>query len=539
MSNVPDSAQPVSFRQGLGKLLSLCNNPMSIIGLALVALGLFVLIWFLTITVFSERGTPYLDIIGYMVAPSIFIIGLIIVPIGSLWKWYYMRRRPGVALPRHVHVDLNDAGTRSAVFVLIGASFFVILPALAVSGYQGYVYSESTEFCAKACHAVMEPQAVAHASSAHARVSCAECHIGEGVGWFVKSKLSGTRQVLAVYRDSFSRPIPPAITELRPARETCEHCHWPEKFFGSKLRETAHFSPDEENTRRVVRMLLKVGGADESIGRAEGIHMHMMASGSIEYVARDEHLQDIPWVRYTQPDGTVRIFRSDGLPNDAPPPSGTPRTVDCMDCHNRGAHHFRPPEVAVDLALQSGHLDPTLPYIKREAVAVLGQTYGSVSEANTAIETRLTTFYQEQYPQIWEQRRDDVHAAITRVKETYRRNLFPGMKVDWTTYPENIGHMISPGCMRCHDGLHIDAEGTPISSDCTVCHTFLNEVPDSPNQFEEGSFHHSMPLIGHEQLRCDQCHSGGGLLRCRDCHAELKGLTDWRDLPRLRRTGSD
>lgn len=535
MSNDRPRADRMTIGAGWRKLMNLCNNPLSVLGLLCVGFSLTLLIAFTAFSAVAEFGNPYLDVIGYMVLPGVFVFGLVTVPIGAIWKQRWLRKHGDAHVPRHVQIDLNDRPTRGAILIFLTATFFIVLPGLAVSGYQGYVYSESTEFCASVCHTVMEPQGTAHADSAHARVSCAECHIGEGAGWFVKSKLSGTRQVLAVWRDSFHRPIPPAITELRPARETCEECHWPARFFGSQLREVAHYAPDEQNTRRVVRMLLKTGGANEAIGRLEGIHMHMLVAGKIEFVATDEHLQEIPWVRFQRNDGTVTIFRSDGQPHDDPPPAGTRRTIDCMDCHNRGAHHFLPPQRAVDLQLEAERIDADVPWIKHAAVAALVGDYRDEAAARAGIATALLGFYEQNHPDVLENHRAAIERAVDAVRDIYARNFFPAMKVTWETYPENIGHMISPGCFRCHDGLHVDPAGRSINADCTVCHTFLNAVPDQPDQFREGRFVHSMSLRRHEQLRCNQCHNGGILRTCRDCHNELHGLSRWNDEGRLRR----
>ncbi len=505
--------------------VNLYANPVSFVGFCLVGIGLLLILTFALFSGVVGSSNPYLDIIGFMILPGIFITGLAIVPLGMLLKLIWLRRQAQTyqITYRLPHLDLNNRRTRGWIVAFLAFSFFVVLPVIAVTSYEGFHYTESTEFCGSACHSVMEPQGTAHANSPHARVTCAECHIGSGADWFVKSKISGMRQVFAVWLDTYSRPIPPAITELRPARDTCEECHWPEKFYGSRLQEVIHYAPDEENTRRVVRMLLKVGGADHSIGRVEGIHMHMMKSGSIEYVATDEMLQEIPWVRYTNDDGNVRIFRSDGLPHDAPRPDGILRAIDCMDCHNRGAHHFRSPQTALNLALDAEHISPTLPYIKREGVRILLNEYADVTAADEAIAEHITAFYRDNYADIWADRRSDVDQAVAGLQTIYRRNFFPEMKVDWRTYPENIGHLESSGCFRCHDGLHFDAAGVPISSTCETCHTFLNPLPDNPNTFEVGEFQHSMSLAMHPQLRCDECHSGGELKLCRDCHANM----DW------------
>ncbi len=522
-----------TLREGFRALLRLCNNPLSLLGLFIVTVSLLLAVTFFLFTVVTGKSNRYLDVVGFLILPGVFATGLAIVPVGVIWA--HLRRRRGLeGVPRRLRIDLADARTRGAVAVFLGATFFIVLPALAVLSYEGYTFTESTEFCATVCHTVMKPEGTAHAGSPHARVTCAQCHIGEGAGWFVKAKLSGLRQVWAVWTDSYSRPIPPAITDLRPARDTCEQCHWPAKFFGSQLKELVHFSPDEKNTRRVVRLLLKTGGADEREGRVGGIHMHMLVSGSIEYVATDDHLQEIPWVRYHTPDGQTVVYRADGKPSDAPPPAGTMRTIDCMDCHNRGAHHFRPPQAAINLQMDAGRIDPALPYIKREAVAALVGDYPDTATAEREIARRITTFYRENYPDLWSARNEAVRTAVRRIQEVYRRSFFPEMRSDWRTYPENIGHMISPGCFRCHDGLHVDARGQAISSSCTTCHDFLTPIEDRAGEFRQGGFTHSMNLVQHQKLRCNQCHTGGPLPLCYDCHATGQALENWRR-GRLRR----
>ncbi len=521
----------MTFKEGLIALLRLCNNAISLFGLLIVALSLLLVITFLLFSIVTGKTNRYLDVIGFLVLPGVFVVGLLIVPIGVIRA--HLRKRRGL---RRWRIDLHEPHTRSALIVFAVVTFFVVLPTLAVLSYEGYGYTESTEFCATVCHTVMEPEGTAHANSPHARVTCAQCHIGEGAGWFVKSKLSGLRQVWAVWANSYKRPIPPAIRELRPARDTCEQCHWPAKFFGSQLKEIVHYSPNEENTRRVVRILLKTGGADESIGRVEGIHMHMLVSGSIEYVAVDEDLQEIPWVRYNTAEGESIVYRSDGKPSDAPPPPGIVRTIDCMDCHNRGAHHFRSPQAAIDLQMDAGMIDPSLPYIKREAVAALVGDYPDVPTAEREIERAISNFYRRKYPEIWETRRETIEQAIDRIQLVYRLNFFPKMRANWQTYPENIGHLISPGCFRCHDGLHVNDKGEAISSSCTTCHDFLTAIEEREGELREGEFVHSMSLLHHEKLRCNQCHTGGPLPLCYDCHATGKSLENWQR-GRLRRNG--
>ncbi|MCG3131788.1 MAG: hypothetical protein FLDDKLPJ_02593 [Phycisphaerae bacterium] len=498
----------------------LWNNAITMTGVFIVVSGLILLITFGLFAMISPAANPYVDIVGLMVIPGVVAVGLVIAPTGLLLRLRKVRRtdplrRISWRFPR---IDLNDPRQRRPVqaFLLIT---FLMLPILGVSGYHGYHFTESSEFCGLTCHAVMEPQYAAYEQSPHARVACAECHIGSGAGWFVKAKLSGVRQVFAVWFDSYSKPIPPAISELRPARETCEECHWPAKFFGSQLRTRVHYSPDEANTRREVRMMVKTGGADPLWGRAEGIHWHMALGSKIEYVALDEELQEVPWVRSTDASGRERVYRSDGRPHDEPPPAGTVRTIDCMDCHNRAAHLFRPPYVSLDLYLDIGRIDASLPWVKREALVLLSGSYASTEEAKQRIAESLTGYYQREHPQVYAEKKAAIERSIEGVQDIYAHTFFPFMKVDWRTYPDNVGHMYSAGCFRCHDGKHFDADGQAISSACDVCHTFFNRVPGTQDTYVEGPFEHSMNLFPHPTLRCEQCHTGGPLPLCRECHA--------------------
>ncbi|UCF33552.1 MAG: cytochrome c3 family protein [Phycisphaerales bacterium] len=506
------------------KYRPLWNNTITIFGLFLAVMAVMLLLTFGLFHLVSPAKNPYVDIVGFLILPGILVIGLVIVPFGILFKsWRIHRREPEQHLAfRFPHIDLNDPAQRKVAKFFTAGTFF-LLPMVGVSSYHGYHYTDSAGFCAQACHSVMEPEATTYESSSHARVACAECHIGSGASWFVKSKLSGTRQVLAMMQDSYSRPIPPAIQHLRPARETCEQCHWPKKFFGAQLREIVYFTSDEQNTRREIDMLVKTGGGDEASGRAEGIHKHMALSGTIEYVATDDKLQEIPWVRYTTKVGEVLIYRSDGRPSSDPRPEGQLKVLDCMDCHNRPAHNFLAPIDAVDLRLEVGALDDTLPYIKREAVEALAQPYPDADSARQHIGAMLSDFYRQEYPEIWQTRRVDIYSAIDSVRTIYDETTFPDMKVNWQTYPDNIGHKISPGCFRCHEGKHVNQHGEKISHSCDICHTFLNPVveEDGRTVVQRGPFVHPVPLEGlHAELRCDKCHTGGPTpeATCTGCH---------------------
>src|SRR5208282_736036 len=101
------------------------------------------------------------------------------------------------------------------------------------------------QFRGLTCHNVMQPEYSSWVESPHARVACAECHIGPGASWFVKSKLSGVGQVFAVAFNTYPKPIPTPVANLRPARETCEHCHWPARFSGDVFAVHTSYTADE------------------------------------------------------------------------------------------------------------------------------------------------------------------------------------------------------------------------------------------------------------------------------------------------------
>jgi hypothetical protein len=431
---------------------------------------------------------------------------------------------------------------KGTVGIFLAVTAFVVMPTLSVSGYHLYSYTESSRFCGELCHTVMEPQATAHTRSAHARVACAECHIGEGASWFVKSKLSGVRQVYAVLTDDFSRPIPPAITELRPARDTCEHCHWPARFFGRQYKELIHYGGAKDNPRHRVEILIETGGSDDSLGRSEGIHSQMLTSGTIEYAATDEKLQEIPWVRHERKAGDVSIYTAregeEVSKKVEAAEVAVHRRLDCMDCHNRGAHHFRSPQIMLDLELEAERIDRTLPFIKRASVAALIAPYSDVDAAMAGIESYISSFYRDNAPELWKQREGDFRRVVERLQAVYRENFFPEMKEDWRTYPENIGHQFSPGCFRCHDGKHIDEQGRVITSDCDTCHLFINRAEEAGDEFSFGRFEHPNSLLVHKKLRCHTCHGSGQRPRCADCHESQ----DWkaaRGKGQLRRIGEE
>jgi nitrate/TMAO reductase-like tetraheme cytochrome c subunit len=456
-------------------LASITRNGISLIGTALAIAGLVLIICLFVIEQMGFEGGPYLGILTYLILPMIFVLGLILIPIGALLHRRKLRRTPGSEdTPALPVFDLNDNKTRKWVLIVFALTMVNIV-IVAGATYKGIHVMETVEFCGLACHSVMEPEHTAHARSPHQRVACAECHIGPGADWFVKSKLDGAWQLVAVAFDLYPRPIPTPLHDLRPARETCEQCHWPTKHVGDKLRVIKHYKDDEQNTELTTALLLKVGGVQGT--SASGIHWHVNPDVDIRYRS-DETREEVYEIQYTNAGtGAEKSYAVRNAPED----EGIWRSMDCVDCHNRPTHIYESAGPAVDNAITAGHIDRTLPFIKREGLRVIDAQYDSHEAAREAITTQLQAFYAENYPAIASERAADIEAAASALGDAYSVNVFPQMKVWWDTYPNHIGHEQSDGCFRCHKRSMRTEDREQVSNDCENCHILLAEEEENPN----------------------------------------------------------
>ena len=443
------------------------RNPLTLFGiwLAIVSGILFLVVFFADL--FGLVHNPYLGILFFLLLPGLFVLGLALIPLGI----YFSRRRErrgGAAEYRWPIWDFNLPSYRRAAALILGASLVNVL-VISLAAYRGVEYMDSAAFCGQVCHTVMKPEFTAYQNGPHARVACVGCHIGPGANWFVKSKLSGTRQLFAVALKTYPTPIPSPVENLRPARETCEQCHGPEKFTGDRARVLKEYGDDEAVTETATTLRLHVGSGAEKMG-ATGIHWHMSPTTSVTYITTDPKRQEIPYIKVEDGNGRSMEYVVEGVTQDQLA-KGERRTMDCMDCHNRPSHRFdATPEAAVDEALAHGGIPRALPFVRREAVAALKASYPSQAEASEGIGRRLTAFYQGHLQGQFAARRREVDKAIAATRGIYGRNVFPEMKVTWGTYPNNLGHTIFPGCFRCHDDNHKAKDGSTVRQDCELCH---------------------------------------------------------------------
>lgn len=355
------------------------------------------------------------------------------------------------------------------IFLMTAGAIGIIF--LVIGSYQLVEFTDSTAFCGRLCHRVMYPEYTAFQDSPHSRVTCASCHVGSGVDYLVRSKVTGIPMIYATLTGNYERPIPTPVKNLRPARETCEQCHRPERFAGDILRVHTSYSTDETNTRKVLTRGYRVGGGE--LGVARDIHWHIAAT--VWYEALDEKRQEIVWVGVEDGSGGLIQYTDPGRAVDFEDIEDKKRLMDCMDCHNRATHVFRSPSDLIDTAITEGKIDASLPFIKREGMKVLDPPNSSLKEAITKVEA-IRDFYSVSYPVVYASQGKAIEAAIEQLKEIARLTTFPDMKASWKTYINNAGHLESPGCFRCHGKLvamNGSQKGQTIEASCDLCHYSL------------------------------------------------------------------
>ena len=448
----------------------LSRHWLSLVGTFLVTTAGISWLFVLPLQIRGHVDHPYVGIVVFVILPATFFLGLILIPIGAyLGKRAIRKGIPEAPFDRRIALARLAwfFGVTTVLNVVIGTQFT----------YRAVTYMETPQFCGQSCHA-MNPEFAAYRDAPHSKVDCVECHVSPGATGFLASKMAGTRQLFEVASVSYPRPIPGALESNRlvPASETCENCHWKQRFGSVRLRVIVSYGEDEQNTRTETVLMMMVGGS-----KLPGIHGKHFGPGiHVRFAAADGKRQTIPWVEYQNTlTGEVSTF----IASDAAPDSikKLPRyDMQCVDCHNRPAHTFESPERGVDTAFGLGEMAITLPFLKKKSIELLKTVYNTRKEAAEKIPAGLIGFYQQTYPQIYAQRSKDIQQAAQAVLAIYNRNVFPELKVGWGTYPNNLGHMDFPGCFRCHDGSHNTADGKTITQDCNTCHEPLAMAEASP-----------------------------------------------------------
>ena len=484
------------------------------IGAAIAVISIILFIFLLVISFLFGEGSGYTGIVTYIILPLFIVLGLFLIPIGIIRKRRKEKREKIVREVKFPIFDFNDPKQRK-VFFVFGTGIIIFFMLVGLGSYEGFHYTETTKFCGTQCHKVMKPEYAAYQHSSHAKVSCVECHIGGGASWTVKSKLSGLYQVYSVTFNKYPRPIPTPIHNLRPARETCEECHWPDKFYSRKLDLEKHYLSDENNTEWDINLQMKIGSEHSGQGLKEGIHWHINPDIMVEYISTDPKREHISWVRYTNKEtGEKHIFQEEGT-NYLQEQLDTLeiRTMDCLDCHNRPSHNYKSPLTFVNNAISAGVIPQELPEIKMLSLQILGLDFPTSDSAMIYIETTVNEFYESSYKELYLKRKDLVESAIKGLQEEFSKNIFPEMKVNWKAYPNYIGHLEFNGCFRCHNDQHQSEKGRTISMDCNLCHTIIGQ--GAPDTLQVANYNSSLEFVhpndpdqNWKEMLCVDCHNG-------------------------------
>lgn len=487
------SNNPKEHGEFWGRFFNYANNPTTLVGVTITTVTALLIIIFTIAEFAGAFHNPYVGIITFVILPAFFVLGLIIMPIGIALRHRKLIKSGATKaeMATYPRLDFNNPGLRklgAVILILTGINAVI----LGTTSFMAVEHMDSTQFCGATCHTVMQPEYTAYQESPHSRVRCVECHIGPGASWFVKSKLDGLRQVWHNAMGTYHRPIETPLHNLRPARETCENCHWPLKHHGDKLRVFARYAEDETNTPAYYAMILKTGGGSLDTGKHGGIHWwHIYSDNRIRYLASDDRNQEIAWVELTTATGEVRVYARDhsSLPQeDAIKKAGV---MDCIDCHNRPTHQFTPPGKAMDEVLTSYPALQQLPSYKTVAVKAIKGEYPTHTEGVASVKAALLEYYKTEHADFAKQNEALVMQGASEAANVYGRTVFPQMNTNWQTHPNNIGHPDVmggsdegfPGCFRCHNDEMFTADRKHvIPMDCETCHALLvNGDSELPN----------------------------------------------------------
>ncbi len=456
------------------------------IGAVLVTSSILSFLLFELLRIGGIVTNAYVGLITYMAFPLLFFIGLALIPAG----WYRLKKKTGKSYRELAqtqfsaeNVQAYETGSRIMRTILLLSLVNVIF--IGGAGLRTLHFMDGPEFCGTACHTVMHPEWISYQESPHAHVRCVDCHVGEGVDALVDAKLNGMWQIISATFHLYEQPIPTPVHNLRPARETCEHCHWPDKFLGNRIITHVHYNTDEFSTPEYTTLMLKIGTGAE--GMEEGSHWHVAETNEVRYASIDDERQEMIWVEREMEDGSVRRFTNTRLRSSGVTGEEHIRSMDCVDCHNRATHIYEYPDDAVDQRMQRGFYNLNLPFLKERVLGAIINEYPSVERAMVGIENHIRGYYRRDYSDDYSGWSESIDEAVAVTQAIYHRNIHPGMDVVWGSYPNHLGHRNSRGCFRCHNTNMVEESGERISMECTLCHSILAYESDVPFEFLRSS----------------------------------------------------
>jgi nitrate/TMAO reductase-like tetraheme cytochrome c subunit len=494
------------------KFQSSTRNWITIIGSLIASINLLLIIVLFAISTIFNKNETNLGLFIYVILPGFLLLGLIMIPLGIV-----ISRKKRIAagqdeIKKLPTIDLNNPKHKRA-FIIFTIATVIILFLSTYGSFEAFHLTESVEFCGTLCHKVMEPEYTAYQNSSHANVGCVECHVGAGASWYVKSKLSGLHQVYAVVTKTYPSPIETPLHDLRPARETCERCHWPQKFYTNNLHANKYYLADSLNSEWNITLQMKIGPEYSDLGFKEGIHWHINPNINIEYISENDKRELITYVKYTNKvTGEVTIYRSpDSEISDSTIAVSSARTMDCIDCHNRPSHKYSSPTVYFDKAMLTNEISQDIPFVKRTAMEILRNNFTDKDTALMQIREGVIDYYKTDFGEYFGRNSSKIDSTVAALQKAYSQNTFPGMKVSYDVYPDHIGHLEVEGCFRCHNDAFEAENGRKITRDCNLCHTILGQGKKGLMQFtnikDTLEFLHPVDIgTAWREANCSECH---------------------------------
>lgn len=463
----------------LAFIRGISTNVVSRLGVVFVTTAVVTFILFETLRMSGIVTNSYVGLVTYMALPALFFFGLILIPFGvarqvKLEKITIRELLTRRFDQRFTAPHLTGSNLARTVIMLTLINIIVV----GAMGGSMLHFMDTPKFCGTACHKVMNPEWTTYQQSPHARVRCVDCHVGEGTEALISAKMNGLWQIISATFDLYERPIPTPVANLRPARETCEKCHWPELFHGDRIRNLVRYEQDEASTPKYTTLLMKIGSGSENLD--SGSHWHIAAKNEVRYMSLDKEREKILWVEAKQPDGSFKRYANRSL-SHATEGDILPRTMDCVDCHNRVTHIYEDPSQAIDDRIHKGLIDRNLPFAKKVALdAIMGAYPPDKEKSIQFLDDGVREYYRRNHPEVFRQKTKQIDQLVETAKAVYWRNIHPGMNIEWNVYPNHIGHQDGNGCFRCHNAEMIDSEGQAIEHNCTLCHSILSNGDDQP-----------------------------------------------------------
>src|SRR5690349_15042764 len=150
-----------SVQLRLRPIYFLGQNPTTLTGAVITTSSALTTIAFWFYDIFLPGPPhPYIGFLVYLILPGIFVLGLLLMPVG-IWLRRRNLRGSGKLPGIFPAIDLQLPVVRHTLEWVALATVLNLL-ILGTASYHGVQYMDSTSFCGTTCHRVMDPEYVAY-----------------------------------------------------------------------------------------------------------------------------------------------------------------------------------------------------------------------------------------------------------------------------------------------------------------------------------------------------------------------------------------